>query len=280
MPRPYLILAHDYRRTSAGVRVLHRLCHFLNEAGYDAWITPAETDPELNTPIADDDVVGAIARDGIVVYAEVEDGNPLEARRVARYLLNVPGRIRKADFTEGEETFYYCGLLRRHAGAYSHMLFIPVVNTSTFHGDQAIERDGPVLSWIGKGNDTPRLEQTTGALPITYGYPATAEVLARLFQRAPVFYSYQPYSALVIEARLCGCPTVVIPNDWWTKEDFLMHTPGGINGLAWGTDQMQLQRARAGVTYFPESYGAYVHHHFARQLERFIVHTQRMESNK
>ena len=103
--RPYRILAHDYRRTSAGIRALHKLCHYLNEYGCEAWVTPSVVNEEWNEAVADEEMVAELAADGIVVYPEVEDGNPLSARRVVRYLLNVPGRIRRATFLPGEMTW-------------------------------------------------------------------------------------------------------------------------------------------------------------------------------
>jgi len=36
--KPYLILVGDYFHGSAGVKVLHRLCHLLNEKGEKAYI--------------------------------------------------------------------------------------------------------------------------------------------------------------------------------------------------------------------------------------------------
>ena len=44
--RPYYIEAPPYRRTSAGIKVLHLLCHALNRIGEDAYVYTPVTAPQ------------------------------------------------------------------------------------------------------------------------------------------------------------------------------------------------------------------------------------------
>ncbi len=46
---PYYIYAPDYRQSSAGIRALHYLCHFLNECGHEAYISARLTRSGLRT---------------------------------------------------------------------------------------------------------------------------------------------------------------------------------------------------------------------------------------
>jgi len=216
--RPYLILAHDYRRTSAGIRALHRLCHYLNEYGCEAWVTPSVINDQWNEAVADPDLITHIAGEGIVVYPEVENGNPLGAARVVRYLLNIPNRIRQAQFLPGEMTWCYCGLLRHWVPSDDRILFVPVIDQDVFRPWASAVRNTIKLYWVGKGAGVEPVPATERALEITTEWPATAEGLAMLFQTSEVFYSYANYTAMVIESRLCGCPSVVIPNGLWTRE--------------------------------------------------------------
>lgn len=277
--RPYLILAHDYRRTSAGVRVLHRLCHLLNEFGCEAWVTPSVVNPEWTEHIADEGLVSDIAAEGIVIYPEVENGNPLQARRVVRYLLNIPNRIRPATHLPGEMVWCYCGLLRDWVPSDDRILFVPVVDKSTFRqGGNGPSRSGPVLAWIGKGAGTEPIAETRNALEITLDWPATADEVAWLFQTSRVFYSYANYTAMIIESRLCGCPTVVIPNGLWTREQFAAGTPGGMAGLAWGVALQELQWAWRTVKGFEYDYAEQVRQ-FDDQLARFVRDTQEWDND-
>jgi hypothetical protein len=84
----FLIWVPEYRHTSCGISVLHRLCHLLNENGYKAFVNTSVTNPEWNTPtktFASDDTV--------VIYPEIVHGNPFGAKRIIRWVLNDPGKI-------------------------------------------------------------------------------------------------------------------------------------------------------------------------------------------
>lgn len=286
MSRPYLIEGHDYQRNAAGVRVLHYLCHMLREADRDAFMTSYVLNPHWNTRTADEEMQREIARDGIVVYPEVEDGNPLQARHVVRYLLNIPGRIREATFTERELTYYYCGLLEQYAPQNSRQLFIPIVDTRVFLTYslpireqkmvyRLLRRDEKIaLKWFGKGKETPELPETKNAVEITLDWPDNPRLLANLFQMMGWFYSYQPYGAMVIESRLCGCPTVVIPNRYWDREAFARGTPGGMDGLAWGTAPEEILRAEQTLFAFPDAYHRYCAGAFFPQFWAFLRETE------
>jgi hypothetical protein len=270
--RPYLILAHEYRRTSAGIRVLHKLCHYLNEYGCEAWVTTDVVNDEWTEHVVDQDSIHWLIDEGIVVYPEVES-NPLNATRIVRYLLNVPGRIRQAEFTQGEMTWAYCHLLRDHVPSDDRILFVPVVDEDVFRPCTSVWRNDLHLWWLGKGAGRRRVPETEGALEITFDWPDTAEELALLFQTSRLFYSYTLYTAMIIEARLCGCPTIVIPNGWWSREQFAVRTPGGMAGLAWGTSKQELTWAKRTVEGFQYDYHEDVQQ-FDGQLEQFVQQTQ------
>jgi hypothetical protein len=214
-----------------------------------------------------------VCADGIVVYPEVEEGNPLGARRVARYILNVPGRIRgSGKFGPDELLFAYCGLLRRFVPSDDRILTVPVVERDLFGpGDAPLPRRGSVC-WVGKGRDTPRIPETDGMAEITFDWPETRRAVADLLRQSEWFYSYANYTALTIEARLCGCPTAIIPTGLFRREDFERYPPGN-TGLAWGTDPRELAWAAETVGQFPEAYQA-VMDAFPRQLDRFVQITQ------
>jgi len=288
--KKYLVVTHDWQRTSAGVRALHRLCHYLNLAGCDAYVTSTVRNPDLVTPVANANLQAEIAESGIVVYPEVEAGNPLRARQVVRYLLNVPGRIRgDAMFPHTEALWAYSGLLRSFVHNPLNVLTVPVVDTAIFNPFIGIALRGvkTLLYWGGKGCDLdPRLyveryvgkgllplESGTRLDEITFDQPASWPALASAFRDAELFVTFTPYTMLTIEARLCGCPVVVIPNGVFTREAFARARPGS-NGLAWGLDAGEIARAQRTVGQFRQDYQESVAAFFV-QLDRFIDKTQR-----
>ena len=277
--RPYLIVSHDYNRGSAGVRALHGLCSSLNVYGLQAWVTSPVVNPDWNTPTADEETRRLVCEEGVVVYPEVEAGNPLGARRVARYILNRPGFIRgDVTFDAGEALFCYCGLLREFVPSDDRVLTVPVVDAGVFY-DRGLERYKEAF-WVGKARtasgDMPRVLNEDGMTQITPDWPESWEVLAALFQTARVFYSYTDYTMLTVEARLCGCPTVVMPSGFYTRDGFAAGSPGGIAGLAWGPSLGEIERARATVGVFRRTYQVSVAG-FEAQLDRFVEVTQGME---
>lgn len=78
-PHPYYIYSYDYRRNSAGVRVLHMLCDALNQSGQEAYVVAKNVSPNLITPMLSGEVIAYHKAQGIkpiMVYPEVIDGNP------------------------------------------------------------------------------------------------------------------------------------------------------------------------------------------------------------
>jgi hypothetical protein len=170
-------------------------------------------------------------------------------------------------------TWAYCGLLRPWVPRDDRVLYVPVVDEAVFRPLPVAMRNALELCWVGKGAGMQRVLETEDALEVTLDWPATADELALLFQTSQVLYSYANYTAMIIESRLCGCPTVVIPNGWWSREAFAAGTPGGMAGLAWGTSEDELKWARRTVDGFRYEYQELVQG-FDEQLECFLQQTQ------
>ena len=99
----FYIYAPPWRDSSAGIRVLHYLCHSLNTIGCQAWLVLTNpkskgqlVNPNLNTPVLSKLQSRIHVKSGIspvVVYSETILGNPLNATRVMRWVLNFPGAL-------------------------------------------------------------------------------------------------------------------------------------------------------------------------------------------
>ncbi len=202
----YVIWTPDYRNNSNGIKVLHKLCHLLNEKGEKAEIYipsqfPQTVNPQWNTPIYKKNYAGI---DDIVIYPDITVGNPLGAVKKVRYLLNKPGVMGGPTVFDNELIFTF------HKEYYdAPILYIPTIEPELFNNDTPVERKRNCF-YIGKGKDVPKIN-TEGMTEITSEWPSTRKELADLLRKSETFYTYDFNTALILEAKLCGCRVEIIP---------------------------------------------------------------------
>jgi hypothetical protein len=291
---PYYIITPPYTRTSAGIKALHLLCHHLNLNGYPAYLIITDrgytvnnellTHPDFLTPRLTQSIANYHFIDGrrpIVIYPEIIRGNPLKADCVARYILNFPGLLGgNTTYPETEFIFSYSKALAQHTNFPDNILFIPASNTDIYHpATEKITRSGSCF-YAAKYQEVHRGELfqiTKNSIEITRDESRfTPEVIANLFQECEVFYTYEN-TALAIEAALCGCPTVFLPNRHLDK--IIASDELGQDGYAWGTDPEEIQRARETVALAFENYTKAVAN-FKQDLKKFINQTQVLSKTK
>jgi hypothetical protein len=248
--RPYVIVAPGYTEKSWGVRTQHLLCHLLNQMGVPAYmhlLRRSDTNPAWRTPIATRRHVD----EGIVVYGELE-ANPLHARRVVRWILNRPGYINGTVVPFGPDD--YVMAFSPMMDATKPILNLQTPNEGVFHPHDLPEKHGE-LFYVGKGLASARREDIErGRTEITRAWPATHPDLADLLRRSAVVYSYDTLTGINYEATWCGTLAVIIPNGPYTRED-IARGELGLNGIAWGTDPVEIARA---VRTLPDAYPQYL----------------------
>lgn len=249
--RPYIILTPSYC-VSAGVRVMHALCHELNALGFDAKllltsnISPPGAplvNPLLNTPIVNGEFPEnweAINNEAIVIAADGIPGNPFNAKRMVRYILG------KENAPSADEEFkvYYSRAFPMDKNKPVHTLFYLPVDLSLFNPNNAPARDQDML-WLGKGAKY-CAERPANVVDITYTWPPTRDELASNLRRTRYFYSYDAVSCTNTEAVLCGAVVIykhVSYHGWeWTRAD-IEQTEIGIGGCAFGDSEQEIERA-------------------------------------
>ena len=191
----YLIWATGYTHASGGPKVLHRLCHELNAVGQEAYIGNGyTTNPEWNTPHGnmDDDTIG--------IYPEVVSGNPWGARRVARWVLNVPGLLGgDRSYAIGEMVFSWA----REFLDGVPLLHLPGIELDIYT-DRALPRNGE-LFYVGRGIQG----DTSGASEITWEMRANRYALADALNHATLLRCFDYVTAMKEIALLCGCPVLM-----------------------------------------------------------------------
>lgn len=287
---PYYIYTPAYSRLSAGVKALHLLCHELNRRGETAYIfilpqgrslrPKPVAHPDLLTPELTNAIVARHHRQRrtpIVVYPEITKGNPHNAPVVVRYVMNYPGLLGGDSAYPASELCYgYSENLALAAGApKDQVLFLPTVDTSIYRPEPAVPRSGSCFyaaRYRLEGHDPH--EVPAGSVEIHRDGPLAQEPeqIAELFRRSEVFYTYHN-TALAMEAALCGCPTVYVPNP--LLKEVIVASELGWDGAAWGFDAAELARARDTVdrarTNFLQSYAL-----FREQLGRFVTRSQEL----
>ena len=284
---PYYIVAPRYIGTSAGVKALHLLCHTLNRTGERAylvvhpnWTLKDFTHPDLLTPVLTPEGEALDFSRGltpITVYAETVAGNPFAAPFVVRYVLNFPGLLGGDRGYRSEEYLVaYSRALAESVGAGERVLFIPASDPLLFKPEPRVPRSGTCF-YAGKYkyfHRAPLLPVTANSTEITRDMPGSQSPvqIAELFRRSELFYCYEN-SALAIEALLCECPVVFLPNAHFERA--IGATEIGWDGIAWGADPAEVARAiatvRQGRDNYLRAYAAYW-----RALETLIEDTQRL----
>jgi len=265
---PYYIIAPPYTRTSAGVRVLYRLCDLINKSGNTAFIYQRpETSPEIGTspsdvaPLLNRKIIDYHFNLGltpIVIYPETFDVDSFSAPFRVKYILNFENYLfYNRSKTKDDYLLAYSQSIsnRLDKNIPSSILNLLVSDSSFFVPPRIEKRSGGVF-YAGKFKDHfggYTLPITDGMTEITRDRPnsQSPEEIRRLFQTAEFFYSYEDTS-LVVEAMLCGCPVVFVPNEFF-KESLAKKELNGI-GYAWGATTEQMKHAQDTVSLFRDWY--------------------------
>lgn len=262
LKHPYYIISPRYIRTSGGVRVLFRLADLINKAGGSAFVflwpyfnhelasSPMDVAPFLNRRIADYHFQNGLTP--IVVYPETVRASRFTPPVRVRYLLNYNELLFRNEPLDADDyllSFSQAIADQVHIAKPHRTIFLPVSDPVFFcPPKEPVRRTGGSF-YAGKykyrfGGKT--FPITDGLPEITRDRPdsQTPEQIRALFQQSEYFYCYED-SALALEAILCGCPTVFLPND---------HFPAPLGakelnglGFAWGTSRDQLRHAKETV---------------------------------
>jgi hypothetical protein len=177
----------------------------------------------------------------IVVYPEVTNYNPLGARRVVRWFLHRPGfHTGKISYGEDELCFIFDKAsddphINKTPG---NELMIFALNP-VYENRNCRSRSGSCFM-MRKGKDRPLVHDLKDSIQVD-GF--SHQELAQVFNRREVFYSYDEFTMYSQYAALCGCTSVVIPERFSSREEWVSHHPVGKFGVAYGLDDLEHARA-------------------------------------
>jgi len=215
-----IVWSPPYTHQSGGIRALYLLCDLLRERNIDANIQTflgEYVENPYNAPKllknSDED---------IHVYPEIIVNNPAGSDRFVRWLLN------RADL-DGECWAWIHGL-----GDHP-ILHVPIVESEIFK-PMNLERKG-IAYWVGKGYED-LYKIPYNAFRISPDKSYTREELAILLGSIEYLISFDPFSALNLEAAMCGTPVRVHTTAEWKPKD-LENSFFGRFGIAYSDDEME-----------------------------------------
>lgn len=269
--RRYVIYTPPYDRNIGGIVALHTLYESLRATGaraaiwYD-WMQPSRRDsppwgylmrvlrtlrshyralrgdvPLDNGPIR---ATALDVRSAIVIYPEIVDGNPLNARRVVRWFLNKPGVITgRVTFGPGELYFYYQQVFDDPAinpNPDNQLLQVALLDSIYTRRNFGVRHGTCYI--LRKGRDRV-LDPSVLDGPVLDGL--SHEETAEAFNRYEYCVSYDAYTMYSYYATLCGCKSIVVPQPGVSKQVWQPNEQLAY-GIAYGMEDLPHAVATAG----------------------------------
>lgn len=258
---PFYIFAPDFRDSSGGIRVLHYLCHILNEIGEEAYLVNTRiASPRLRTPLLTFSILKQhflAGQNPATIYPEVVSDNPLNTPLIVRWLLNIPGHLGKPVEFEAKDLIYYYEAWCLPHDLKGRALFIHPVDHTYFHNDANPDDGNRTLECYYANkyflNQKPVLEEHQGLISVGQEIKRSHEELATIFRKAKVMYCYEP-SGIISEAQACGCPVLLVRSDYWPLPPNDTHHK--IPGIAIYGEENALRNASESLRRIPKTHAA------------------------
>jgi hypothetical protein len=264
---PYYIVTPPHSPDSAGVKMLHLVCHLINLLGGEAFlhITPyfrssSDLIPRLATPLLTHEVLSehrAQGRAGIVVVSETVHHRPLRGGLPVRYVLNFTGLLGgpKA-FGSDEVLIAYSEVIAQSLPRCTGVLFVPGSDPDYFTPPPPGTPRSGALVYAGKYVDVhgqalpPALTARATVLGRGPNGPSREE-LRGWFRKSEVLYIFEN-TALATEAILCGCAVVAMRNPFF--DCMIAEAELGSAGLTWTDSPEAIAQAQAQCMAFRAHY--------------------------
>jgi hypothetical protein len=218
--------------------------------------------------------------DDIVIYPEIVSGNPLRARRVARFLMNRPWFLsgKGIDYGDSDYIVAYSGLIDTGLP----QLFLLVDDREKFLPFRGGTEKRGVSVYFGKVNPDilqrgipllKGLSRHDRLVPITRQVPYRKDLLFRTIAESRLLVSFDPLSNLNHEATLLDTPVLLMDDSYGVmKGSFNIPLHGFFSDIreldgavsaahrAWGEYESQLERQDAGIA----TWAAAIRAHFEK----------------
>ena len=261
MTKKFIIYSPEYDENSGGIIALHRLCDLLNREGMQAYMWPPhkpvfsmkhffvsirrfvgysligrsipyQTYDQFNTPIAS----YFDLKDAVVLYPEYISGNPLNCKNVVRWFLNKPGYFsKKVEYGQNELYFYYAESFNdKSLNPYNYQLQVSYFMGTIYKQTNFGERSGSCYI-LRKGKNRVLVHDIKGSILID---GLSHQEIANIFNSVETCISYDLYTMYSLYAAICGCISIVIPQENISKDEWHKSHEGNRLGIAYGFDDI------------------------------------------
>lgn len=191
-----------YTHRSGGVRALYRLAHELNVRGFETGVSsigsPRRHDHSTCQQPNADHWSSDKLDEAIHIYPEIVATNKIKERRIVRWLLNSEQHRPRKD----ELQFVWTPSLKPDR----QRLTVNIIELDVFHPK---EQPGDKVLWYGGKGARLARGIPAGAVQITHSWPETRAQMADELRNAKQLISFDGFSAINLEASLCGTPTLI-----------------------------------------------------------------------
>lgn len=266
---------HEIEKNSSQL-TLKALLGFLKRVLVDLYKEHEEyrkfkTNPAFNTPIFNEKNKN-FNDDWIVVYPERIFGNPLNATNVVRWLLHNPG------YHTGKIFYGQNEFLIKFNSAITDFSFPSSITSKQelkvihypleFYNTEDIPKVRTGTAYcLRKGRNKPIQHDLTDSILIDG--KSHAEIAA-IFKQVKTFISYDTLTAYSLFAVLCGCDSIVIPDDGVTEKKWYPN-PKDRQGLSYGFNGLEQARKTA---HFVKQYVTEEEGKSIENVKKFILETE------
>jgi hypothetical protein len=240
----FIIWSPNFVKNCAGIRALHSLAWELKIRGNQVELFNATTiDPEKPISFFN----GNVQDSDIGIYPEIQAGNPIRTSKNVRWLLANVGNY-WAESRKNDRIYNWGDW-----GNYPR-LYTPMIDVRFFNDLRGKKERSGVLTY--------KENRINGDTEVTDNWPENWDKLSDLFRSSEYMRCGDNNTALMIEARLCGCPVLM------TRPDDTVTYVGGKVGVANSLDELQAAKDN-----IHEMWGVY--HEYVNQgyvtIENFIT---------
>lgn len=208
----FYMLAPPYWHGSAGNVVMHELVSDVQALGYEArWVSFIPSADGQSDAYDWDAAHGIGDADAVAIYPEIVIGNPLRARHVVRYVLNLPGALREGRTMQEDANDFLLAYSPRFCSNAHGMLTKLVLLPEPAHWDADEFEDRSInATYVGKGRDLNECFLMPDSIEITRLDPPTREDLYDLLRQVKFFFSWDSVSAINFEAAMLGAVPILM----------------------------------------------------------------------
>ena len=235
----FIIWSWGYHKFIGGTRVMHKLCHLLNELGQEAYITTEETNPEWNTPYHDG--IDYDRENTVVIYPECFPDNKLDAKHVVRWILyHQVADYAPTDLVFKLHTHYFSK--NDKCDGFLEVFDYDIRNWKNLN----LERNNNMIAYR-KGawkKNYMQLDFDNFIVYDDYEKHEDEKMLCEVMNSCQTFICCDDSSFLPVQAVLCGCDAIVVPNPDINAEDYRKVFPLTKYGIAYGNSPNEIERAK------------------------------------